>query len=603
MEAGILIGHRRRLTWLRGTSCRLRGSPLHPISQERDAARGTRRSAPYEMAERSPQPNVRARGSGFLFPARFWMLVVLSGIGAGLAGGLLMRLLHATQQIAYAYHAGSFLDNTAKVSGERRVLVLFLAGVIAVAIRKALRSASGGTGADLSETVWFRSGKMPFWSTAIKGVLSIVIVGMGVSLGREGALKQTGAAIASKLAGCFRLTPAQQRLLVACAAGAGMAAAYNVPFGGAIFAIEVLLGTLSLPLMLPALAASFIATGVSFVLLPARPTYVVPSYTLHLPDVLWAGLAGPVLGLGAFVWLRLIVWADRVVPKGWKQAVWTIAVFTALGAVAVKYPEVLGNGKGLVQRAYLDEFGLGMLLPLFALKLIAAPGCLSTGSPGGLFTPTLTVGALLGAVLGHLWAMAVPVQQMGVFAMIGSAAVLAAATQGPLSSVAFVMELTHHATPLMVPTLLAIVGASLVAQRLDNRSVYSARVASGMKAAEKKKLAGTSFDRLATEDYSVATSAADYATVVERIFRENEPIFVVDNEGKLVGEICRDDLVASEPGIPRSLTTAADLVRPVEAIVSNAREREAIERLALRGAVLPVVEEGSGKLKGAVAEQ
>lgn len=186
---------------------------------------------------------------------------------------------------------------------------------------------------------------------------------MGVSLGREGALKQAGAAIASKLAGWFRLTPAEQRLLVACAAGAGMAAAYNVPFGGAIFVVGVLLGTLSLPLMLPALAASFIATGVSFVLLPAKPTYTVPSYALHLPDVLWSCLAGPVLGLGAFVWLRLVVWADAAVPKGWKQAVWTVVVFTALGAVAVRYPEVLGNGKGVVQKAYLDEFGLGMLLP------------------------------------------------------------------------------------------------------------------------------------------------------------------------------------------------------------------------------------------------
>jgi CIC family chloride channel protein len=553
------------------------------------------------MTQRSPQPNVRARGSGFLFPAPFWVLVVLSGLGAGIAGGLLMRLLHATQQIAYAYHSGSFLDNTAKVSGEKRVLVLFLAGVIAVVVRQVLRSTSGGTGAELSETVWFRSGKMPFWSTVIKGVLAIVIVGMGVSLGREGALKQTGAAIASQLAGWFRLSPAQQRLLVACAAGAGMAAAYNVPFGGAIFAVEVLLGTLSLPLMLPALAASLIATGVSFVLLPARPTYIVPAYTLRLPEMWWACLAGPVLWLGAFVWLRAIVWADKSVPKGWKQAVWTIVVFTALGAAAVKYPELLGNGKGVVQRAYLDEFGLEMLAPLFLLKLIAAPCCLSTGSPGGLFTPTLTVGALMGAVLGHLWAMALPAPQMGVFAIIGSAAVLAAATQGPLSSVAFVMELTHHAAPLMVPMLLAIVGASLVTQRLDNRSVYSARVASGMRAAEKNALSGTRFDRLSTADYSVATSAADYATVVERQFRENGPMFVVDNRGKLVGEICREDLLGRDPGIPRSLTTAADLSRQVEVILSSASEEEVVAKLARHGKAVPVVEDGSGKLLGAVA--
>lgn len=360
------------------------------------------------MSQRSPQPNVRAAGSGFHFPVKFWILVVLSGMGAGIGGGLLMRLLHFTEQICYSYHSGTFLEHTAMVSPERRVLVLFLAAVISIVVRRILKSTSGNTGGDLSETVWFRSGKMPFISTGIKALLSIVIVGMGVSLGREGALKQTGAAIASKLSEWFHLPEPQQRLLVACAAGAGMAAAYNVPFGGAIFAVEVLLGTLSLPLMLPALAASFIATGMSYLLLPARPTYTVPHYSLHLADALWACLAGPILGLGAFVWLRAIILADRLTPKGWKSAVVTIGVFTALGAAAIFYPDVLGNGKGVVQLAYLDQLGLGLLLPLFALKMIAAPACLSTGSPGGLFTPTITVGALLGGLLGHGAARASP---------------------------------------------------------------------------------------------------------------------------------------------------------------------------------------------------
>lgn len=153
----------------------------------------------------------------------------------------------------------------------------------------------------------------------------------------------------------------------------------------------------------------------------------------------------------------------------------------------------------------------------------------------------------------------------------------------------------------MVPMLLAIVGASLVTQRLDNRSVYSARVASGMKAAEKKTLCGTRFDRLATEAYSVATSAADYATVVERLFRQNDPMFVVDNEEKLLGEISREGLMAREPGIPRSLTTAADLVRPVEAILSNMSESEVVAKLGRYVTALPVVEEGSEKLVGVVA--
>lgn len=525
---------------------------------------------------------------------------MLSGVGAGLAGGLLMKLLHAVQQIAYGYHSGSFLDNTSRSSDQRRVIVLVLAGVISATVRKLLKSMTGGTGGDLSETVWFRAGKMPLWSTLIKALLSIVIVGMGVSLGREGALKQTGAAIASKLSQWFRLPKAQQRLLVACAAGAGMAAAYNVPFGGAIFAVEVLLGTLSLPLILPALAASFVATGVSFLFLPARPTYSVPSYSLRLSDALWALLAGPILGLVAFLWLRAIVWADAAVPKGWKAVAATILVFTALGVVAIKYPYVLGNGKGLVQKAYMGELALSLLLPMLALKMIAAPACLSTGSPGGLFTPTITVGALMGAVLGHLWSMAVPAPEVGVFALIGSAAVLAAATQGPISAIAFILELTHHAAPVMVPILLAIVVASLVTHSLDNRSIYSARVAFGMKAAEKRVLAGTRLDRFATTAFSVASSVADYSTVLQRMFLQHDPMFVVDNESKLVGEIRAEDLATVVPGIPLSLTTAGDLVREIEPVLSDASESEATSRLAHDSPVLPVIEPASEKLVGAV---
>jgi hypothetical protein len=132
-----------------------------------------------------------------------------------------------------------------------------------------------------------------------------------------------------------------------------------------------------------------------------------------------------------------------------------------------KPASALGNGKGVVQSVYLDQYAFNLLVPRLAVKMIAAPACLGTGSPGGLFTPTLTVGALFGAVLGHIWAMALPASQPGAFAIIGSVAVLAAATQGPISSIAFLFELTHHAAPLTEPMLLAIVGVSLVTQSLD----------------------------------------------------------------------------------------------------------------------------------------
>jgi CIC family chloride channel protein len=558
------------------------------------------------MPERSPQPNVHARKGIFLYPPRFWIVTVLSGIGAGVGGGLLMQFLHTVQRISYSFKASEFLSAVARSSPERRVLVLLGAGAFAAIVQSLVKSAPG-TGGELSEALWFRSGSMPFVRTILRAILSIVIVGMGVSLGREGAPKQTGAAIASKLSDWFNLPTAQRRLLVACAAGAGMASAYNVPFGGAIFAVEVLLGTLSLPLLVPAFLASLLSTAVSWLFIRDQATYEIPHYALHLPDIAWAVLASPIIGLAAVVWIRLVDWADTHKAKGWKAYAMPVGVFTLLGCVAIFYPDILGNGKGLVQRAYLDRIGLTLLLPLLALKVIAPPACLTTGVPGGLFTPTLTVGALLGGVLGHFWAMLGPVlglgtwtgSDLGAFAILGSAAMLAAATEGPISSVAFVVELTRHVDALMVPMLLTIAGASLVAQRFENRSIYSARVKAGLKAARKKRLSGTAFDRYATNKYALATSAALYTTVAQRLLRDGDPMFVIDNRERYIGQITREDAIHDHPVGPRAITSAADLAHPAVPLLASASEREAVAELKRQpGRALPVID-SEGKWIGA----
>ncbi len=134
--------------------------------------------------------------------------------------------------------AGDFLQGIEQVSGIRRVTVLLAAGVLAGMVLHALRRLSANSVGELSEAVWNKSGRMPAIPTLVSAVLSIVIVGMGVALGREGALKQASGVVAGKLSDWTQLTPPQRHLLVACGAGAGMAAAYHVPLGGALFAVE-----------------------------------------------------------------------------------------------------------------------------------------------------------------------------------------------------------------------------------------------------------------------------------------------------------------------------------------------------------------------------
>jgi H+/Cl- antiporter ClcA len=299
---------------------------------------------------------------------------------------------------------------------------------------------------------------------------------MGASLGREGAPKQVGAVLANALSDRAHLSEEQRRLLVACGAGAGMAAAYGVPLGGALFALEVLRGVLALRLILPALLASAIAAGVSWLVLPNAPTYLIPSYPSSPSVVCWALIAGPVAGLVSIGYVHLVAWADRNKPEGWRRLVAPVAVLGMLGGASIEFPQLLGNGKDIAQLAFTNQVTPLLLVVLLVLRPLSTILCLGSGVPGGLFTPSLALGALLGGVLGLAWSWLWPGVPPGLFAVLGAAAVLAATTHGPISAVVLVMELTGRDRSFVLPLLLVVVMATIVARTLDPRSIYDARL-------------------------------------------------------------------------------------------------------------------------------
>jgi H+/Cl- antiporter ClcA len=299
---------------------------------------------------------------------------------------------------------------------------------------------------------------------------------MGVSLGREGAPKQAGAVMANFFSDRARLSDEQRRLLVACGAGAGMGAAYGVPLGGALFSLEVMRGMLALRYVLPALFASVVATAVSWVALPDAPTYLIPAYSSSIACVVWALLVGPIAGVVSVGYVRVVTWADRNKPQGWRRLTAPLLGLGLLGVVSIRFPQLLGNGKDISQLAFTNHVAPALLLVLLVLKPAATVLCVRTGAPGGLFTPSLTVGALLGGVLGHAWSWLWPGIPPGLFAILGAAAVLAATTQGPISTVVLMMELTGRDRSFILPLLLVVATATLVARTIEPRSIYDARL-------------------------------------------------------------------------------------------------------------------------------
>ena len=407
---------------------------------------------------------------------RFWLGIVLTGIGTGASAAALTLILQAVQHFVWPGAGATLLDAAKQAPPWQHILVLLGAGLATGAGQIVLVSLTAGNSIDITEAIWFSAGRLPALRTLGSAVLSVIVVGMGASLGREGAPKQAGAVIANALSDRAHFSDEQRRLLVACGAGAGMAAAYGVPLGGALFALEVLRGMLALRLVLPALLTSVVATATSWLALPNAPTYELPHVDGSFANLVLALLVGPIAGLISVLLVRVIALADRYRPKHRRRLLAPILVLGLLGLVSIPFPQLLGNGKDIAQLAFANQIPFALLLALLFLKPAATVLCLGSGVPGGLFTPSLALGALLGGVLGHACSSLWPEMQPALGAVVGAGAVLAATTQGPISAVVLIMELTGRDRSSVAPLLLAVVIATLVSRMIEPRSIYDARL-------------------------------------------------------------------------------------------------------------------------------
>jgi len=425
------------------------------------------------------QPNITSGGAGVLTP-RFWLMVVLTGIAAGLLGALMMAILFNVQYAVFGYHSGSLQHAVEQAPAARRVGSLLIAGALGGAAWFLLRRYTKGEPSEIDEALWKGDGRLSFRRCLGTSVISEFVIGMGASIGREAGPKLLGGASGSVLAGWSGLSVQQRRLLVACGGGAGFAAVYNVPLAGALFTAEILIGSICLPVVLPAIVCSFIATATAWVYLPDRAIYLgIPAYGCTWSVMTWAVLAGPVIGLVSAGYIRLIGWVSYHRATGTKALFAPVIAFGILGVVGIWYPQLFGNGLDMASAAFLGIGSFSLLLVLFALKPLVTAMCLGSGASGGLFTPTLATGAVLGGALGIAWSLAWPGSPSGAFAMVGAAALIGASLQAPLSGLALVLELTHSGFGLMVPMTAATVIATVVAFHIDGYSIYSARLPAG----------------------------------------------------------------------------------------------------------------------------
>jgi chloride channel protein, CIC family len=558
----------------------------------------------------------------------FFLLIGVVGVVGGLLGMATEGLIQGVQALLW----GSRGDLGVAVASNVPPWVMIAAptaggALVALVIWLGRRPVGGEGMAMLIEAVALSGGKIASRPVLLDAVASIATVGSGGSLGREGPMIRLGAMISSWLGLRLGLPPHRVKILVGCGAAAGLAATYNIPFGGALFAMEVILGNFALEIFGPIVASSVIATVIARSVVGNAPLYEAHGYTMtggwELVPYAGLGIVGAVTSLV----FMLGVGAGR---KAFKRLTFIprslhpLLGMPLLGLIGLYLtPLVLGRGYGTINLALTEklhfsarhgvpELTILLLLGLAAAKLLATALTAGCGGSGGMFTPSLCFGALVGSAYGYsahlLWPHLVS-EHYGAYAAVGMAAVMAGTSHAPISAILILFEFTQN-YDLILPVMLAAIIASLLARRLRRYSIYTEALRGrGIELPwrmEEAVLAGLKAEDLARPDTDVLHPGDHYRKVVETFLSgRRQRLFVVGDDRRLLGAISLHD-IKHVLEHPEALTAvvAHDLMVPVGTVVSKDERLHRATQLFAQSDYerLPVVDD-DGRLLGVLAKR
>ncbi|HMN07267.1 MAG TPA: chloride channel protein [Gemmatimonadaceae bacterium] len=464
---------------------------------------------------------------------------------------------------------------------------------------------------DIIRAVASRGGRIPVRPAVARTIASAITIGGGGSAGSEGPLVVGGAGVGSWVARLFRVDASVTRVLAGCGTAAAIAAAFNAPLAGAFFALEEVLGAFSGASFSPVVVASVVSVVVSRGLFGSAPAFPVPS-TLGGPDLLEIWVLLPVLGaicaLASALYVRTYFAAEDVARSS-KVPRWARPL---IGGVVVGL--LLFGSRGALAgdihlAAPLDLFGALPWWTLFALaagKILATSVTLNFGGSGGVFTPSLFVGAATGGAFGSLCAQLLPGRGIdpALYSVAGMGALVAGATGAPITGILLVFEMTNDFT-LVLPLMLAVVSCKTLMRRLERDSLYSGWLRRRGAAAEVPDLSMRTVGDVLDPAPATLRESTTVAQALSLLGRQPQSVLpVVDAEGRYIGVVTPMALGEAMRDAPQLATTliAADLATAVDPLTPDASLAEAATRFrATPHEAIPVVGASDGHLLGLVS--
>ena len=390
---------------------------------------------------------------------------VVLGLVVGLSSLFLGQLLDVVERLFLHFEENAAVPVPTETTAVNRLVSVTLGGLIVAIIWYTLKRYAQST---VSIKQALQGEKMPFAATAVHVMTQIFYVGTGGSIGRELAPREAGAMLSQqwemimKRVGLAKLSTDDQRLLIAAAAGAGFAGIYIAPITGMLFAVEILLKKVDMKNVAVSLSMSVIAMLIGSISKGFVPYYLIAKkdFTLNmLPFVLVVGLLMGVLGA---YFRRGFQWAGKHSALS-SQILWQLPLAALItGLVAMFMPEIMGNGRGLAEFAFVNtDYHLALFLLVGALlKAVVTIMTIKGGASGGTLTPSIAIGSSLGVLIGFVYVLLVPGASLVQAGVIGAAGFLAASQQAPLMALFMLFEVCHLDYSALLPMGMSVALAS-----------------------------------------------------------------------------------------------------------------------------------------------
>jgi CIC family chloride channel protein len=407
-------------------------------------------------------------------------IMILLGIIVGVVGGYgavgFRYLINFIQSIAYGSSA-ELLEVVRSVPWYMRLAIPAIGGLIVGPIVYFFaREAKGHGVPEVMYAVALKQGIIRKRIVFIKAFVSAVCIGTGGSVGREGPIVQIGSAVGSSLGQLFNVSTNRMRTMVGCGAAAGIAATFNAPIAGSLFALEIILGEFEIMSFSPIIVSAVSATAISRHYLGDIPAFILPEYILHSPmefplyAILGVLCALVAVGFTLFLYRTEDAWDSIKFPEYLKAVIGGLI----MGTMGLFFPQVLGVGYGAIDLALMVKLSWWFMGLLVLCKILATSITIGSGGSGGIFAPSLFLGAMAGGAFGSVVNYFSPAvaASAGAYAVVGMGAVVAATTHGPLQAILIIFEMTGD-YKIILPLMITCIISCLVARKLCGESIYT----------------------------------------------------------------------------------------------------------------------------------